>query len=179
MAKDKPHEVTPEPPPKSPSSMALTPQQYSDYLARKIYEMRFLESAKEYVDKHVFREKELETATRARDEALAAKAAALASIEAERTKAAQDAERQVAALRERLERDQAQAAARLGDAQARHKALLAELDRLTMLKTQAEEHLDAMNAVIARDIEIATARRDAVKAEEAAIRERLAAALGR
>jgi hypothetical protein len=174
-APEAPKAVEPEVPPVKP----LTPQEYSGLLARKIHELRFLEAEKATVDALVLREKELERAVRERDAALAAKTQALADIVQAQTQAAVESERQVSTLKATLDKAQAVADAKLAEAEKRHTGLLAEIDRVTMIKTQVDEDLHSRRKEAEREMAGRLAGLEALKVEEKSIRDRLTAALGR
>lgn len=124
-------------------------------------------------------QREQEKAERARDEALKARDKAYADIEARQTKDAKAAEKERADLAAMLARDQAQADKALVAAQAEHKKLLATIDQARIHVTLAEEDRDAKRGALEQEITALTAERDTIRAEEAAIRGRLTAALGR
>lgn len=155
----------------------MTLHELSNFLAHEIDVRKHCVEAKELVDAQIVSEKAVEKATRARDEALAARDKALAEITDRRAKADAEATRAAVALQSQLATRQAQADKAVADAQS----LLANLeDRVTRARQMVvdEESILATTRKYRADEERALLDRiAALTAKEQEIRERLQAAL--
>jgi DNA repair exonuclease SbcCD ATPase subunit len=152
----------------------MTTADWIDYAAREIEKLKWFESAKAFAETLRDREKEMEKATRERDQAYKDRDAALAEIATKQKKYEGDIKAALADL-ERVTTEKAAASAKAqAEAEAKLATTHAQIDKARQVLELAEAQRDAYREEAAHEVAGITARLEAMRAEERDAKSRFA-----